>query len=220
MHDRLRNPIACGATTLSMTNARRLGSSSLRALLLLVACDKQADSVAPAVDVAADDTPVALPEALHPRVKDSCGTNDGVLGTQLKPFELRTVDGESVNHRSWEGRVLLVNFWTTWCKPCLRELPHFEALHRHYQSHGLTLVAIAGDEDREPVQAYVEESDISAKVVMGTRDYSTQYGTTRYPFTLVVDAQGVIRASFFGYRSGCMGKIEAEIRRVLVESKP
>lgn len=192
-----------------MTIGLPLRHASLLALLVLLACRARDPSVTPTA------APVVLPAALHGWVRESCGADEGVLGTPLKPFDLQTVEGEPVNDRSWEGRVLLVNFWATYCKPCLRELPEFEALHRHYERHGLTLVAIAGDEEREPVDAFAATSAISAEIVLGTKEYAAQYGTTRYPFTLVVDAEGVIRAAFFGYRSGCIGTIEAEIRRAL-----
>jgi thiol-disulfide isomerase/thioredoxin len=194
----------------AMTIVRRPWGASLGALLFVLACERRADSVPPAEA----DAPPPLPAALHGMVKKSCGADEG-LGVPMKPFSLQTVDGEPVNEGSWQGRVLLVNFWATWCKPCLRELPEFEKLHRHYESHGLTLVAIAGDEEPGPVKAYVDSSDITAKFVMGTQDYASQYGTSRYPFTLVVDADGVVRAAFFGYRRGCIGTIEAEIRRAL-----
>jgi thiol-disulfide isomerase/thioredoxin len=156
----------------------------------------------------------ALPKALHGKVDKSCGHDEGV-GQKLKSFALQTVDGKPVSHKSWKGRVLLVNFWGTWCKPCLKELPEFEQLYRRYKKHGLTLVAIATDEDPAPVKEYVDARKISAKVVIGAEDYAGQYGSTKFPFSFVVDTKGVIRASFRGYRPECIGKVEAEVRREL-----
>ncbi|HET6585122.1 MAG TPA: TlpA disulfide reductase family protein [Nannocystaceae bacterium] len=158
--------------------------------------------------------PAALPKVLHGKVDASCGKDDGV-GQKLKSFALQTVDGKPVSHKSWKGRVLLVNFWGTWCKPCLKELPEFEQLYRRYKKHGLTLVAIATDEDPAPVKEYVDARKISAKVVIGAEDYAGQYGSPKFPFTFVVDTKGVIRASFRGYRPECIGKVEAEVRREL-----
>lgn len=156
----------------------------------------------------------ALPKALHGKVDASCGKDDGV-GQKLKSFALQTVDGKPVSHKSWKGRVLLVNFWGTWCKPCLKELPEFEQLYRRYKKHGLTLVAIATDEDPAPVKEYIDARKISAKVVIGAEDYAGQYGSPKFPFSFVVDTKGVIRASFRGYRPECIGKVEAELRREL-----
>ena len=166
---------------------------------------------APADDAAAKSE---LPKVLHGKVDKSCGNDEGV-GQTLKSFALQTVDGKPVSHKSWKGRVLLVNFWGTWCKPCLKELPEFEQLYRRYKKHGLTLVAIATDEDPAPVKEYVDARKISAKVVIGAEDYAGQYGSTKFPFSFVVDTKGVIRASFRGYRPECIGKVEAEVRREL-----
>jgi thiol-disulfide isomerase/thioredoxin len=181
--------------------------------------DLSADSGAAAQEpVAAPAEPAKkeLPKALHGKVDSSCGKDEGV-GQTLKSFALKTVDGKPVSHKSWKGRVLLVNFWGTWCKPCLKELPEFEQLYRRYKKHGLTLVAIATDEDPAPVKEYIDARKISAKVVIGAEDYAGPYGSTKFPFSFVVDTNGVIRASFRGYRPECIGKVEAELRRELEE---
>ncbi len=157
-----------------------------------------------------------LPKVLHGKVDASCGKDEGV-GQKLKSFALKSVDGKPLSHKSWKGRVLLVNFWGTWCKPCLKELPEFEQLYRRYKKHGLTLVALATDEDPAPVKEYLDSRKISAKVAIGAEDYAGQYGSTKFPFSFVVDTKGVIRASFRGYRPECIGKVEAEVRKELQE---
>jgi thiol-disulfide isomerase/thioredoxin len=179
--------------------------------------EPSSDPVAPPSGAPGETEPAAkreLPKALHGKIDKSCGNDEGV-GQKLKSFALSTVDGKPVSNKSWKGRVLLVNFWGTWCKPCLKELPEFEQLYRRYKKHGLTLVAIATDEDPAPVKEYVESRKISAKVVIGAEDYAGQYGSTKFPFSFVVDTKGVIRASFRGYRPECIGKVEAELRREL-----
>jgi thiol-disulfide isomerase/thioredoxin len=173
----------------------------------------------PVVAPPAETEPAAkqeLPKVLHGKVDKSCGNDEGV-GQKLKSFALKSVDGKPVSHKSWKGRVLLVNFWGTWCKPCLKELPEFEQLYRRYKKHGLTLVALATDEDPAPVKEYLDARKISAKVVIGAEDYAGQYGSTKFPFSFVVDTKGVIRASFRGYRPECIGKVEAEVRKGLEE---
>jgi thiol-disulfide isomerase/thioredoxin len=174
----------------------------------------EAEPVAPPPEETQPAAKQELPKVLHGKVDKSCGNDEGV-GQKLKSFALKSVDGKPVSHKSWKGRVLLVNFWGTWCKPCLKELPEFEQLYRRYKKHGLTLVAIATDEDPAPVKEYLDARKISAKVVIGAEDYAGQYGSTKFPFSFVVDTNGVIRASFRGYRPECIGKVEAEVRREL-----
>ena len=179
-------------------------------LLLPLGCARPGATSPPPSDVAARD----LPTPLHDKVHESCGS-DEYVGTKLKPFALQTVDGEPVTERSWSGRVLLVNFWATWCKPCRQELPEFEQIYRRYEPHGLTLVKIAGDEDPELVKEYATSEELSAPIVMGMPGVTRIYGSTKYPISLVVDGDGVIRASFYGYKPRCMGTLEAEIRTAL-----
>ena len=155
-----------------------------------------------------------LPKKVYTKVDAKCGKDKGV-GSKLKAFKLATTAGKSVTHRSYGNRVLLVNFWGTWCKPCLKELPEFDRLYRRYRKHGLVVLAIATDEEPEPVQAFVDSRKLSSRVLIGGEAYAGQYGAPTFPFTYVVDAQGVIRASYHGYKPECMGKLEADIREQL-----
>ena len=172
-----------------------------------------AEPVAGATSAKAVDKP-PLPKAIYSKVNNSCGKDAGV-GQRLKGFKLKTTKGKAVSNRSYGSRVLLVNFWGTWCKPCLKELPEFDRLYRRYRKHGLTLVAIATDEDPEPVQEFVDRRRLAARVLIGGEDYAGHYASPKFPFTFVVDSKGVIRASYVGYKPECMGKLEADIRKQL-----
>jgi thiol-disulfide isomerase/thioredoxin len=170
----------------------------------------------PTATPAADPAPAAaaLPKPVYTKIDASCGKDEG-LGTKLKPFDLKSVDGKASTNKTYAGRVMLVNFWGTWCKPCLKELPEFDQLYRRYRKHGMTLVAIATDEDPGPVKEYIDKRKLAAKVLIGAEDYAGQYGSPKFPFTFVVDERGVIRASYRGYRPECMGKLEADLRKQL-----
>ena len=156
----------------------------------------------------------ALPKPHYTKVDASCG-NDGGVGQKLKGFELSTTSGKRVSSGSLRGRVSVVNFWGTWCKPCLKELPEFDHLVRRYRKQGVALVAIATDEDPVPVDEFVNKRKLAAKVLIGGESYANQYGSPKFPFTFVVDHTGVIRGSYRGYRPECMGKLEADIREQL-----
>jgi len=158
-----------------------------------------------------------LPKPIHRNAKKSCGKDPGV-GTRLKGFKLPTTEpGKTYSNGSFRGRVMLVNFWGTWCKPCLKELPKFSQLYRRYRKHGMTLLAIATDEDVEAVKGTLAKHKIAAKVATGGEDYAGQYASEQFPFTFVVDHKGVIQASYFGYEAECMGQLEADIRTQLVK---
>ncbi len=156
-----------------------------------------------------------LPKPLHGKLDASCGNDPGV-GERLKSFSLPAIEGdETVTHSTFKGRVLVVNFWGTWCKPCLKELPEFDQLYRRYRKHGMTLLAIATDEDPKAVKDLVTEKKWGAKIAIAGETYAGQYGSAKFPFTFVVDHKGVIQASYRGYKPECMGQLEADIREQL-----
>jgi peroxiredoxin len=158
--------------------------------------------------------PPSLPKPLHAKRNASCGKDSGV-GQKLQAFDLATTDGKQVTHRSYGGRVLVVNFWGTWCKPCLKELPEFDRVYRRYRNHGLTLVAIATDEDGAPVREFIAKRKLAAKVLIGGEAYANKYASPTFPFTFIVDPRGVIRASYRGYKPECLGEFEADVREQL-----
>jgi len=155
-----------------------------------------------------------LPKPLHAKRNDTCGNDPGV-GQPLKSFSLPSPSGKTISKSTYRGRVLLVNFWGTWCKPCLEELPEFDQLYRRYRRYGMTLLAIATDEDAEAVTEIVAKRKLAAKVAIAGEDYAGKYGSPKFPFTFIVDHKGIIRASYRGYRPECMGELEADIRAQL-----
>jgi thiol-disulfide isomerase/thioredoxin len=160
-------------------------------------------------------TTLELPKPLHGKPDASCGKDPGV-GERLKPFSLPGIEGtEPITAGTFRGRVLVVNFWGTWCKPCLKELPEFDQLYRRYRKHGMTLLAIATDEDAQAVKDIVSAKKWGAKIAIAGEDYAGQYGSAKFPFTFIVDHTGVIKASYRGYKPECMGQLEADIREQL-----
>lgn len=169
----------------------------------------------PPQDTPAKLAKLELPKALHSKVDNKCGKDPGV-GQKLKSFKLpRVEEGKTYSNGSFRGRVVLVNFWGTWCKPCLKELPQFAQLYRRYRKHGMTLLAIATDEDADAVKDTLAAKKIAAKVAIGGEAYAGKYESTQFPFSFVVDHRGVIQASYFGYEPECMGHLEAQLREGL-----
>ena len=155
-----------------------------------------------------------LPTALNPKIDSSCGNDPGV-GTQALPFALKTPEGKDINLASYRGKVVLLNFWGTWCKPCLKELPEFDRLYRRYRKHGMVLIAIATDTEPEKVVEFATERKLAARLALGGEPLAEQYASTSFPFSLVIDDKGQIRGSYRGYRPECTGKLEQDLRTAL-----
>jgi peroxiredoxin len=88
-------------------------------------------------------------------------------GVRAPEMSLTFLDGTTKSLSKLEGKVVLLNFWATWCPPCKQELPHFEALHRAYQEKGLVIVGVSMDQ-AEPayVQTFVNDAGLTYPVAM------------------------------------------------------
>lgn len=173
---------------------------------------------APLDGKAAPSGPEPLPAPLHAKVDEKCGKDPGV-GTAAVPFTLKTPEGKELSMASLRGKVVLLNFWGTWCKPCLKELPEFDRLVRHYRKHGVVLVGVATDTEPEGVLEFAKSRKIAAKFALGGEELAKKYDSPNFPFSFVVDDKGTIRGSYRGYKPECLGKIEQDLRASLEARK-
>lgn len=114
------------------------------------------------------------------------------------PFELPDMQGVSRHIKTWDGKVLVINFWATWCAPCLREIPAFVDLQKKYGDKGLQFVGVAFD-DLEAIQGFSKTSKIQFNypILIGEDDAMTiaaLYGNTigALPYTVIIDRKGKI----------------------------
>lgn len=165
---------------------------------------------------AKNSTKRALPAPIFGKGKSGCGRDPGI-GKPIKSFSLKTTKGKTISSANLKGRVVLLNFWGTWCKPCLKELPEFDRLYRRYRKNGLLLLAIATDSDPEPVLALAKERKLAAKIAIGGEELANSYKSPSFPFSFVVDKKGIIRASYRGFKPECLGQLEQDIRAQLAD---
>lgn len=117
-----------------------------------------------------------------------------LLGQARPDFALLDVDGNVRRADEWQGRVLLINFWATWCAPCRKEMPLLVALQSEFGSDGLQVIGLAMDKP-EPVRDFGVEFAISFPLLVGesevmrlTRAYGNRLGAL--PYTAIVDRAG------------------------------
>jgi peroxiredoxin len=161
-----------------------------------------------------------LPKPIHKLSGPKCQQSFSV-GTKVKAFRLPSVEGEkTISPTGYPKRVVLLNFWGTWCKPCLEELPEFDRLYRKYRAHGLTLVAVATDEEPKLVQEFIDKHKLRARVALAGEEAAGVYNRPNFPFSFVIDGSGKIVAAYDYIDSACMGDLEQVIRNELEKLDP
>lgn len=115
-------------------------------------------------------------------------------GSAAPPFRLAALGGGESGLDSLRGKVVVLNFWATWCPPCVAEMPSLERLHRALGPEGLAVVAIATDDDEGTVRRFVAERALTLPVLHdpGGRVAADLYRTTGYPETFLLDRSGVV----------------------------
>lgn len=125
------------------------------------------------------------------------------LPAAAPPFRLTQLDGRTLELEALRGRVVVLNFWATWCGPCLAEIPTLQAFAEAHPD--VEVVGVAVDEPG-PVRARVERSAITYTMVIADRPTVEAYGVTTFPTTVVVDPEGRVR----GAHTGLMLRIHLE----------
>jgi peroxiredoxin len=121
-------------------------------------------------------------------------------GAETPGFRLPTLDGGERSLASWRGQVVVLNFWATWCPPCVAEMPSLERLHHALGPEGLAVVTVSTDEDEAAVVAFVTRHGLTLPVLLdpGGRVAARAYRVASYPQTFVLDRHGVLLRHYEG----------------------
>jgi peroxiredoxin len=137
-----------------------------------------------------------------------------VIGEPRPGFSLPTPEGTERAIGDFDGQVVLLNFWATWCPPCVEEMPALAALQDELGDRGLQVLGVALD-DREPVREFARVHEVDYPLLVGSRDayeIARRYGNPRgtLPYTVVIDSEGIVRSTH-------QGALSREEARALVE---
>ena len=117
-------------------------------------------------------------------------------------FQLPDLAGESRHLSDYRGQYVLLNFWATWCAPCLAEMPAMEQLYQHYRNRGFVVLAVSSDtEGRSIVQPFTEKLGVTFPVLLDPdTKISITYGARNLPISFLLDREGRVVAAVGGAR--------------------
>lgn len=99
----------------------------------------------------------------------------------------------------YRGQVVVLNFWATWCPPCVEEIPSLVEMQRRMKAKGVTVIAVSVDVDENAYKQFVKEHNVNLLTVRDPSQKSNNlYGTFKFPETYVIDRKGVMRRKFIG----------------------
>lgn len=128
----------------------------------------------------------------------------------------------SINHETklsdLKGKVVYIDFWASWCKPCRASFPFMNDMHAKYQAEGLEIIAVNLDENKENAEAFLERLPANFTVVFDPDgNIAQQYELVGMPSSYLVDRDGNLRASHQGFFTAQLPAYENEIKQLLAE---
>ena len=135
-------------------------------------------------------------------------------------FTLKTLDGKELTLSQLKGKVVLLDFWATWCGPCRESIPHLVQLYKSYRESGFELVGMNVDRgDIETVRRFVKAMDMPYPIVNTPEDMVRSYRVTGIPATFLIDREGRIRERMAGFNRTIAQQLTAKVAD-LTSEKP
>ena len=173
-------------------------------------CKKKKTELAPQTEVGAEIEPTQP-------VAETIPSTTG--GNPAPAFTLQDLNGKDVSLADFRGKVVIIDFWATWCPPCVKEIPHFIELYEQYKDKGLAMLGISLDrEGAGVVKAFVQKYQIKYPIMMTDGKVDKAFGPiTSIPTTFLINSAGNITKKYVGYNSKAV--FEADIKKLLAETK-
>jgi thiol-disulfide isomerase/thioredoxin len=139
-------------------------------------------------------------------------------GETAPNFRFKDQSGKDLSLFDFRGKVVLINFWATWCPPCREELPSLVSLLRQTDPNQLKILALSVDESWAPVKEYLRQVGMSFPVYDDfDRNISTRYGTLKFPETYIVDRKGTVVRKVIGATDWVAPTMMAYLKELLAE---
>ena len=138
---------------------------------------------------------------------------NNLLNKPIKAFKLTDLDNKKWNSKDLNGKVVVINFWFTGCKPCIMEMPHLNKLVESNKDNNVVFIAPAPEGEAQ-IKKFLKRYSFDYNIIPSSIDYINAMNVESFPTHLVVDKEGIIRQVFIGYADDIKEKLQAEIDKV------
>lgn len=141
------------------------------------------------------------------------------VGDTVPSFKARTIDGsKSVAVEDYRGKVILIDFWASWCPPCLKSLPKYNDLRREIGTDNFEIVAVNVDENTEDAKKFLAKHPVSYPIAKDPKGILPGvFGVKAMPTSYLVDKNGVVKYVHAAFKEGDIEKLRVEIEKLIAQ---
>lgn len=138
------------------------------------------------------------------------------VGDSAPDFQITTDGGKVLTRSDFGGKLLVLNFWATWCPPCVDEFPSLSEMAQDFQSKNIIVLGVSVDRNQQAYRQFVDRMRPGFQTALDSEaSISANYGTFKYPETYIIDSNGKVRMKFIGPRDWADQKIRSDIESLL-----
>ncbi len=141
-----------------------------------------------------------------------------VDGDRAQDFTLSDINGNKITLSEMRGKVVMIEFWATWCPPCRQSIPDLNTIFNKYKDRGFVLLAISldkGSDAQSLIMSFIKEYPMAYTVLLDNGDTGRKYGVSSIPTSFIIDKTGRIANKHIGYSPTSAGAISQEIEALL-----
>lgn len=140
------------------------------------------------------------------------------LGKPAPDFTLKSITGENLNLTEQRGKIIVINFWASWCGPCRKEMPVLEKFYAKYQDLGVSVWGVNVEQENQAGRDFLVDLNLTFPILFdATNTISATYQVEAMPTTVIIDRDGLVRYAFKGYKPGYEKKYAKAIKALIRE---
>lgn len=149
-------------------------------------------------------------------IVDSFNEKVVTVGDTAPSFAITTDSGRQVTRSGFGGKLLVLNFWATWCPPCIQEMPSLDQFQKQLAGSGVVVLGVSVDKSDKAYRAFLDKARVSFQTARDPEaNISAEYGTFKYPETYVIDSKGKVVQKHIGPKDWSDPRLLSEIRSLL-----